>query len=156
MKKALMLVAFAVFVGHPGGIAAQSASLAGMWDATVTVNGIEIPFRMEFSGAGSAVKRFIKGDRRAGGRTNWPNGIVGLTEAPVTVLSKRSRIPSITFVFPNRIVGRNGPNDLSIRRNRNGLQFSPVMNNRVPCLKSFALTQAPISHNGRKKASSAC
>ena len=26
------------------------------WDATVTVNGIEIPFRMEFSGAGSAVK----------------------------------------------------------------------------------------------------
>ena len=60
MKKALMLVAFAVFVGHPGGIAAQSASLAGMWDATVTVNGIEIPFRMEFSGAGSAVKGSLR------------------------------------------------------------------------------------------------
>ena len=47
-------------------------SLAGLWDATVTVNGVEIPFRMEFSGAGSGVKAsFFNGDEKntsSGGR----------------------------------------------------------------------------------------
>src|ERR1043166_111983 len=31
-------------------------SLAGLWDCTVTANGVEIPFRMEFSGDGTAVR----------------------------------------------------------------------------------------------------
>jgi thiol-disulfide isomerase/thioredoxin len=40
-------------------------SLAGLWDATVTVNGLEIPFRMELSGAGLGVKAsFFNGDEK--------------------------------------------------------------------------------------------
>jgi peroxiredoxin len=40
-------------------------SLTGQWDCTVTVNGTEIPFRMEFSANGAAVKgNFFNGDER--------------------------------------------------------------------------------------------
>ena len=40
-------------------------SLTGSWDCTVTVNGNEIPFRMEFAGSGDAVKgNFFNGDER--------------------------------------------------------------------------------------------
>ncbi len=34
---------------------AAAQSLAGLWDATVVVNGVEMPFRMEFSGEGANV-----------------------------------------------------------------------------------------------------
>lgn len=51
-------------------LAAQS--LTGRWNCTVTVNGNEIPFRMEFSADGSAVSgNFFNGDERVpstGGR----------------------------------------------------------------------------------------
>src|ERR1017187_10154575 len=40
-------------------------SLTGRWDCTVTVNGNEIPFRMEFSGDGASVAgNFFNGDER--------------------------------------------------------------------------------------------
>jgi peroxiredoxin len=40
-------------------------SLTGRWDCTVTVNGTDIPFRMEFSADGSTVKgNFFNGDER--------------------------------------------------------------------------------------------
>ena len=40
-------------------------SLTGRWDCTVTVNGTDIPFRMEFSADGGAVKgNFFNGDER--------------------------------------------------------------------------------------------
>jgi peroxiredoxin len=40
-------------------------SLTGQWDCTVTVNGNEIPFRMEFSTDGDAMKgNFFNGDER--------------------------------------------------------------------------------------------
>ena len=35
--------------------AVSSQSLAGLWDASVKVNDIEIPLRMEFSGAGPGI-----------------------------------------------------------------------------------------------------
>jgi peroxiredoxin len=45
--------------------ALMAQSLAGLWDATVTVNGVDIPFRMEFSGAGSGIKAsFFNGDQK--------------------------------------------------------------------------------------------
>ena len=34
--------------------ALSAQSLTGQWDCTVTVNGAEIPFRMEFSAGGAA------------------------------------------------------------------------------------------------------
>src|SRR4249919_3648406 len=43
----------------------DAQSLTGQWDCTVTVNGTEIPFRMEFSANGPAVKgNFFNGDER--------------------------------------------------------------------------------------------
>jgi hypothetical protein len=40
-------------------------SLAGTWQATVKVNGLEIPFRMEFQGSAAApVGVFFNGDER--------------------------------------------------------------------------------------------
>src|ERR1019366_1207575 len=45
--------------------ALSAQSLTGSWDCTVTVNGNEIPFRMEFSANGAAVKgNFFNGDER--------------------------------------------------------------------------------------------
>ena len=44
---------------------AMAQSLAGRWDATVTVNGVVIPFRFELSGQGGNVKgSFFNGDDR--------------------------------------------------------------------------------------------
>jgi len=44
---------------------AMGQSLAGRWDATVQVNGVDIPFRFELSGDGSNVKgSFFNGDER--------------------------------------------------------------------------------------------
>ena len=51
-------------------------SIAGLWSATVSVNGTEIPFKIEFSGDGAAVKGwFFNGEERetsTGG--NFENG----------------------------------------------------------------------------------
>jgi thiol-disulfide isomerase/thioredoxin len=39
--------------------------LSGLWDATVRVNGLEVPFRMEFAGSGPAVSgSFFNGDQK--------------------------------------------------------------------------------------------
>jgi thiol-disulfide isomerase/thioredoxin len=45
--------------------AAWAGSLAGLWNATVNVNGTEIPFKIEFSGDGADVKGwFFNGEAR--------------------------------------------------------------------------------------------
>jgi thiol-disulfide isomerase/thioredoxin len=45
--------------------AAMAQSLAGLWDATITANGRDIPFRMQFSGEGQKVTGyFFNGDER--------------------------------------------------------------------------------------------
>jgi thiol-disulfide isomerase/thioredoxin len=45
--------------------AAMAQSLAGRWDATVQVSGVDIPFRFELSGDGANVKgSFFNGDER--------------------------------------------------------------------------------------------
>jgi thiol-disulfide isomerase/thioredoxin len=44
---------------------AQTPALAGLWDAAVVVNGLEIPFRFEIAGAGNAVSgAFFNGDEK--------------------------------------------------------------------------------------------
>ncbi len=48
-------------------VRAQSAapSLAGLWDAAVVVNGLEIPFRFEIAGSGTAISgSFFNGDEK--------------------------------------------------------------------------------------------
>jgi len=57
----LLVAALLALVLSPSRAGAQSpASLAGLWDATVTVTGgLEIPFRLEISGSGSSIKGFF-------------------------------------------------------------------------------------------------
>jgi peroxiredoxin len=44
---------------------AGAQALNGLWDATIVVNGVEIPFRMELTGSGSDVKgSFFNGDEK--------------------------------------------------------------------------------------------
>jgi len=44
---------------------AGAQSVTGLWDAVVTVNNVDVPFRMEFSGNGKALKgSFFNGDER--------------------------------------------------------------------------------------------
>ena len=44
---------------------ALAQSLSGLWDASVKVNGLEIPFRIEFSGSGSTLSgSFFNGDQK--------------------------------------------------------------------------------------------
>jgi thiol-disulfide isomerase/thioredoxin len=56
--------------------AAWGQSLAGLWDASVEVNGAKIPFRMEFSGDGKNVKGwFFNGeDREISNSGDFENG----------------------------------------------------------------------------------
>src|SRR5947209_19232311 len=44
---------------------AQRRPVTGLWDATVTVNGVDIPFRMEIAGEGPTLKgSFFNGDEK--------------------------------------------------------------------------------------------
>src|SRR6185295_5422578 len=64
-KLSVVFVVLAMaLVALPSGAGAQS--LTGLWDATVIVNpGIEIPFRFELAGSGSAIKgSFFNGDEK--------------------------------------------------------------------------------------------
>jgi thiol-disulfide isomerase/thioredoxin len=60
---------------------AMAQSLAGRWDATVKVNGLDIPFRFELSGEGSNIKgSFFNGEERitsTAGR--FENGLLALS-----------------------------------------------------------------------------
>jgi thiol-disulfide isomerase/thioredoxin len=61
-----MSVAFvvsAVLVALPSPVAAQSVT--GLWEAVVTVNNVDVPFRLELSGSGNTLKgAFFNGDER--------------------------------------------------------------------------------------------
>jgi thiol-disulfide isomerase/thioredoxin len=66
MKRNLMIPLIVLFAALSGPIAPAAAqSVTGLWDAVVTVNNVEVPFRMEFSGNGQALKgSFFNGDER--------------------------------------------------------------------------------------------
>jgi thiol-disulfide isomerase/thioredoxin len=65
MLKALF-VAAALFVASPA-IPQTTTPIAGLWDATIVANGIEIPFRFEIAVNGSEVQGFFfEGDRKVG------------------------------------------------------------------------------------------
>jgi len=63
--KRLTLAVFALLLAVPALTRAQSPSLAGLWDAAVVVNGLEVPFRFEISGSGAAPTGwFFNGDEK--------------------------------------------------------------------------------------------
>ena len=67
MSRSIRLVLAAVIVAAALGTStsAQAPSPAGLWDAAVVVGGLEIPFRFEIGGTGSAVTGwFFNGDEK--------------------------------------------------------------------------------------------
>ncbi|OLC50185.1 MAG: hypothetical protein AUH43_05795 [Acidobacteria bacterium 13_1_40CM_65_14] len=60
---------------------ARAQSLNGLWDATVIVNNVEIPFRLELAGNGSAAKgSFFNGDEKVTSTTgSFENGALVLS-----------------------------------------------------------------------------
>ena len=61
----LLALAFAVLLLAPALRAQAPQSLAGLWDAAVVVNGLEIPFRFEIAGSGAAISgSFFNGDEK--------------------------------------------------------------------------------------------
>ncbi len=67
-----MRINFSLFATLTLASVAMAQSLTGLWDASVVVNGLTIPFRIEFSGEGSSVTgSFFNGEERVtstGGR----------------------------------------------------------------------------------------
>ena len=79
--KRLLIPLLAVILAAPALRAqAPSQSLAGLWDAAVVVNGLEIPFRFEIAGAGAGISgAFFNGDEKVtstGGK--FENGVLTL------------------------------------------------------------------------------
>lgn len=63
MRRLLLVLLAALMI--PIAARAQTSSLAGLWDAAVVVNGLEIPFRFEIAGSGSNVSGwFFNGDEK--------------------------------------------------------------------------------------------
>jgi thiol-disulfide isomerase/thioredoxin len=60
---------------------ARAQSIAGLWDATVRVGDVDVPFRMEISGSGTAVKgSFFNGDDKVTSTTGrFENGSLVLS-----------------------------------------------------------------------------
>src|SRR5262245_49696102 len=63
----------------PASVRAQS--LDGLWDASVIVNDVEIPFRLELSGTGASAKgSFFNGDEKVTSTTgSFENGALVLS-----------------------------------------------------------------------------
>ena len=76
---AVLAVALLTVLSLPARVTAQS--LAGLWDATVVVNEVEVPFRIEFTGSGTAIKgSFFNGDEKLTSTTGtFENGSLVLS-----------------------------------------------------------------------------
>src|SRR5262245_331015 len=65
LNSAALFVGLLAIAGVVSPSAAGAQSLAGIWDATVVVNKLEIPFRFEIAGSGAAIKgSFFNGDEK--------------------------------------------------------------------------------------------
>ena len=63
MRSKLFVLATAAMLALPP--IARAQPLAGLWDATVVVGGVDVPFRMEITGSGAGVKgSFFNGDEK--------------------------------------------------------------------------------------------
>ena len=79
-RNRFLLLAAALVLAPSVGIA-QPQSLAGLWDATVVVGDVTVPFRMEIAGTGSSVKgSFFNGDQKVTSTTgSFENGSLVLS-----------------------------------------------------------------------------
>jgi len=107
MKRLLVMAFAAVLAGGVTHAQTPSTSVAGLWDAAVVVNGLEVPFRFEIAGSGSSISgSFFNGDEKVtstGGK--FENGALTLnfdhyaTQIDAVVLNGR-----LTGVY-NRATG---------------------------------------------------
>src|SRR5262249_3890121 len=73
MRSRLLALAGMTLLALPS--IARAPSIAGLWDATVVANGVEVPFRMELGGNGSGVKgSFFNGDEKVTSTTGQFTG----------------------------------------------------------------------------------
>src|ERR1700724_2044650 len=102
--------------------AAWAQSAAGLWDATITFNGTDIPFKLESSGDGANVKGwFFNGDDREISNS-------GKLENGKLVLNFDSYLAKLTATVKDGVLeGEYGP----ILK-----KMSPVRATRVPSAKS--------------------
>jgi len=65
VKAIVSLAVVTAFLPGPRWAGAEPASVTGQWEATVLVNGVEVPFRFEIATAGGVLAgSFFNGDRR--------------------------------------------------------------------------------------------
>jgi len=78
MKTLIALSFSAALLAPPS---APQQSVAGLWDAAVTVNGVDIPFRLEIAGEGASLKgSFFNGDEKITSTTgSFDNGTLSLS-----------------------------------------------------------------------------
>jgi len=79
MRSKLFVLATAAMLALPP--IARAQSLAGLWDATVVVGGVDVPFRMEITGSGAGVKgSFFNGDEKVTSTSGrFTNGALALS-----------------------------------------------------------------------------
>jgi thiol-disulfide isomerase/thioredoxin len=80
MKRVLIAIVVLALMAPSLRAQTPSTSLAGLWDAAVVVNGLEIPFRFEIAGSGASISGwFFNGDEKVastGGK--YDNGTLTL------------------------------------------------------------------------------
>lgn len=103
--------------------------LAGLWDAKVTVNGLEIPFRMEFAGSGSDVSgSFFNGDLKVTSNS-------GLAEGDSVILNFDFYAARLTAVWKDGALAgtyRRAASEYPFQARR--FAPSPLTEDRVPSI----------------------
>jgi thiol-disulfide isomerase/thioredoxin len=77
--KTIVFAALTLFLLHP--LPARAQSLAGLWDATIVVNDVEVPFRLEIGGTPGAIAgSLFNGDEKVTSTTGtFENGALVLS-----------------------------------------------------------------------------
>jgi thiol-disulfide isomerase/thioredoxin len=123
VNAAALVIASALSVMSPARAAIAAPSpVAGLWDATVVSNGIEIPFRFEIAGDGADVQGFFfEGDRKVGSTAgSFAGGVLKLDYDHLnTTLEATLAGDQLTGTYTNKRPNSR-PQDIRMRR------FTPV------------------------------
>ena len=105
--KRLLAVVVALVLALPSAARAQAASPAGLWDAAVVVGGLEIPFRFEVAGSGSALSGwFFNGDEKvASTGGTFENGVLTLNFDHYATAVEATLVNGRLTGFYNRATG---------------------------------------------------
>jgi thiol-disulfide isomerase/thioredoxin len=122
VNAAALVIASALSVMSPARAVAAPSPVAGLWDAIVVSNGIEIPFRFEIAGDGADVQGFFfEGDRKVGSTAgSFADGVLKLDYDHLnTLLEATLADGQLTGTYKNKRANSR-PQDIRMRR------FTPV------------------------------